>query len=67
MTRETVGTNELPPQSGADSGSETAAHVERRRRAVHVDYAEMRAEADAVFGERRLGDDDPWERAGSSA
>jgi len=34
---------------------------------AHVDYAEMRAEADAVFGERRLGDDDPWERAGSSA
>lgn len=39
--------------------------IERHRRLPQIDYAEMRAEADAFFGEDRLGDDDPWERAGA--
>lgn len=39
--------------------------VRRAQRMPHIDYAEMRAEADAIFGENRLGDDDPWDRAGS--
>jgi hypothetical protein len=37
--------------------------VERHRKMPPVDYAEMRREADEIFGENRLGDDDPWERA----
>ena len=42
----------------------TAELVERHRRLPRVDYAEMRADADAFFGEDRLGDSDPWDRAG---
>lgn len=37
--------------------------VERHKRLPRVDAAEMRREADEIFGEGRLGDDDnPWER-----
>lgn len=38
--------------------------VERHRKLPHLDYAEMRREADEFFGtEDRVGDDeDPWER-----
>lgn len=36
--------------------------VARARRLPRVDYAEMRREADEVFGEGRVGDDDPRER-----
>jgi prevent-host-death family protein len=35
--------------------------VERHKRLPRMDAAEMRREADAVFGEDRLGDEDPWE------
>ncbi|WP_327696736.1 type II toxin-antitoxin system Phd/YefM family antitoxin [Streptomyces sp. NBC_00459] len=36
--------------------------VARHRMLPHVDYAQMRAEADELFeGEERV-DDDPWER-----
>jgi len=36
--------------------------VERARKLPRLDYEKMRAEADAFFGEDRLGDDDPWDR-----
>jgi prevent-host-death family protein len=36
--------------------------VERHRRLPHVDYAEMRREADEFFGTEDRIDDDPWER-----
>lgn len=36
--------------------------VERARRLPRVDYAQMRREADELFGEDRIGDDDPYER-----
>lgn len=36
--------------------------VEKHRRLPRVDAVKMRAEADAAFGEDRVGDDDPWER-----
>jgi len=38
--------------------------VARHRRLPHVDLAEMRREADELFGEDRVGDDlsDPWTR-----
>lgn len=37
--------------------------VERHKRLPRVDAAALRREADELFGEDRLGDDDnPWER-----
>ena len=33
--------------------------VAKHRRLPHVDYAQMRREADELFGEERVGDDDP--------
>lgn len=36
--------------------------IERYRNLPEVDYAAMRAESDELFGEDRVGDDDPWER-----
>ncbi|WP_026928690.1 type II toxin-antitoxin system Phd/YefM family antitoxin [Glycomyces tenuis] len=36
--------------------------VERASKLPRLDYERMRAEADAFFGEDRLGDDDPWDR-----
>ena len=36
--------------------------VERHRRLPCVDDAELRREADEVFGEDRLADEDAWER-----
>jgi prevent-host-death family protein len=36
--------------------------VERARRLPKVDYAQMRREADELFGEDRIGDDDLDER-----
>jgi prevent-host-death family protein len=37
--------------------------VARHHRLPRVDYARMRAEADAFFGTQdRIGDEDPWER-----
>ncbi|MEU8631218.1 PhdYeFM domain-containing protein [Amycolatopsis sp. NPDC048633] len=36
--------------------------VERHQRLPEVDASTMRQEADAVFGEDRIDDDDPWER-----
>lgn len=36
--------------------------IERLRRLPRVDYAEMRREADELFGEERVGDYDSWER-----
>jgi antitoxin (DNA-binding transcriptional repressor) of toxin-antitoxin stability system len=36
--------------------------VERYRNMPPVDYQQMRREADELFGEERIGDDDPWER-----
>ncbi|MFC4859451.1 type II toxin-antitoxin system Phd/YefM family antitoxin [Actinophytocola glycyrrhizae] len=38
--------------------------VERHRRLPRVDYASMRQDADEILGEDRIGDGDPWERAG---
>jgi prevent-host-death family protein len=39
--------------------------VERHKKLPRVDYAQMRNDADQVFGtEGRIDDDDPWERAG---
>jgi prevent-host-death family protein len=38
--------------------------VERHRRLPRVDYAAMRRDADEFLGEDRVGDDDPWDRAG---
>jgi prevent-host-death family protein len=38
--------------------------VERHRRLPRVHYAAMRQDADEILGEDRVGDDDPWERAG---
>lgn len=38
--------------------------VERHKKLLSVDYAEMRREADEFFGtEDRVGQHDPWERA----
>ena len=37
--------------------------VERHRKLPRVDYARMRQEADELFGDDRIGDDDPWQRA----
>ncbi|MEU4510667.1 type II toxin-antitoxin system Phd/YefM family antitoxin [Nonomuraea wenchangensis] len=37
--------------------------VAKHRRLPHVDYAEMRREADEVFGDDRVYDD-PWDRRG---
>ncbi|MGW4482367.1 type II toxin-antitoxin system Phd/YefM family antitoxin [Amycolatopsis sp. NPDC004368] len=37
--------------------------VEKRKRMPRVDPDELRREADEFFGEDRVGDDDPWERA----
>jgi prevent-host-death family protein len=37
--------------------------IERLRKLPRVDYEEMRRESDEFFGEDRVGDDDPWERA----
>ncbi|THV41842.1 type II toxin-antitoxin system Phd/YefM family antitoxin [Glycomyces buryatensis] len=39
--------------------------LEACRKLPRVDYAEMRRDIDEFFGENRLGDDDPWERAGT--
>ncbi|NGO48253.1 type II toxin-antitoxin system Phd/YefM family antitoxin [Streptomyces ureilyticus] len=36
--------------------------VARHRKLPRVDYAQMRAEADEVFGSDELVEDDPWER-----
>jgi prevent-host-death family protein len=36
--------------------------VTRHRRLPRVDYAQMRAEADEVFGDEDRVDADPWER-----
>jgi prevent-host-death family protein len=36
--------------------------VAKHRRLPHVDYAQMRREADELFGEERIGDDDPEDR-----
>jgi prevent-host-death family protein len=37
--------------------------VARHRKLPPVDYAQMRQEADELFGaEDRIGDDDPWDR-----
>ncbi|XVS64867.1 PhdYeFM domain-containing protein [Actinosynnema sp. CA-299493] len=36
--------------------------VERHKRLPQVDFAQMRAEIDEVFGVDRI-DDDPWERS----
>ncbi|GAB2992643.1 hypothetical protein GCM10023080_068150 [Streptomyces pseudoechinosporeus] len=36
--------------------------VARHRTLPHVDYAQMRAEADEVFGSDELVEYDPWER-----
>lgn len=38
--------------------------IERHKKLPRVDYEEMRREADEIFGEERVGDDDdPWERS----
>jgi prevent-host-death family protein len=37
--------------------------VARHRRLPRIDSAQLRKEADEVFGADRVGDDDPWERA----
>lgn len=51
-----------PPAHGRRLTAEEL--VERRKRLPRVDYAEMRAEADELFGsEDRISDDDPWERS----
>lgn len=36
--------------------------VERHRKLPRVNYALMRQDADELFGEDRVGDDDPWTR-----
>jgi prevent-host-death family protein len=36
--------------------------VDRHKRLPRVDSAQLRQEADELFGPDRLGDDDPWER-----
>jgi antitoxin (DNA-binding transcriptional repressor) of toxin-antitoxin stability system len=41
--------------------------IERHKRLPSIDYAKMRAEADEFFGEDRVDDYDPWERARGSA
>lgn len=51
---------ELHPR--ADGRPRTAEElVERHKRLPRVDFAEMRADIDEVFGVDRI-DDDPWER-----
>ncbi|RZQ62955.1 type II toxin-antitoxin system Phd/YefM family antitoxin [Amycolatopsis suaedae] len=37
--------------------------VERHRRLPRADAAQLRREDDEVFGEDRIGDDNPWDRA----
>jgi hypothetical protein len=64
MTRETPGESRPPV---VDRQRVPEEHVKRPRRMPRIDYAEMRAEADAYFGEGRLGDDDPWERVESGS
>ncbi|MFG3341753.1 type II toxin-antitoxin system Phd/YefM family antitoxin [Glycomyces sp. NPDC048151] len=64
ITRNGVEVAEVRPRSRRHKLT-SAELIERHRRLPSIDYAEMRAEADEFFGEDRLGDDDPWERAGA--
>jgi len=63
VTRNGVPVAELRPLSRRRRlGAEEL--VERHRRLPRVDHAAMRRDADEFLGEDRVGDDDPWERAG---
>ncbi|WP_100445255.1 type II toxin-antitoxin system Phd/YefM family antitoxin [Glycomyces xiaoerkulensis] len=62
ITRNGIEVAEVRPRSRRRKVS-SAELMERHRRLPPVDYAEMRREADEFFGENRVGDDDPWERA----
>jgi prevent-host-death family protein len=61
VTRNGVAVAELRPLSRRRRLSAEEL-VERYRKLPRVDYALMRQEADALFGEDRVGDDDPWAR-----
>ena len=61
VTRNGVAVAELRPLSRRRRLSAEEL-VERHRKLPQVDYALMRQEADELFGEDRVGDDDPWTR-----
>jgi prevent-host-death family protein len=63
VTRNGVAVAELRPLSRRRRLSAEEL-VERHRRLPRVDYARMRQEAEALLGEDRVGDEDPWERIG---
>lgn len=62
VTRNGVAVAELRPLSRRRRLSAEEL-VERHRKLPQVDHALMRQEADELFGEDRVGDDDPWTRA----
>ncbi|HVW41552.1 MAG TPA: type II toxin-antitoxin system Phd/YefM family antitoxin [Amycolatopsis sp.] len=61
ITRNGVEVAELRPLSRQRRLS-TKELMEQARKLPRVDYEEMRREADELFGEDRIGDDDPWTR-----
>jgi prevent-host-death family protein len=61
ITRNGVEVAELRPVSRKRRLS-TKELMEQARKLPRVDYEEMRREADELFGEDRIGDDDPWTR-----
>ncbi|QRP46266.1 type II toxin-antitoxin system Phd/YefM family antitoxin [Amycolatopsis sp. FDAARGOS 1241] len=62
VTRNGVEIAELRPLSTHRSLT-TEELIARRRRLPRVDYAQLRRDIDEFFGEERLTDDNPWERA----
>jgi len=63
VTRNGVEVAELRPLPRRRRQVTTEELVARLRKLPRVDYEEMRRESDELFGEERVGDDDPWERA----
>jgi prevent-host-death family protein len=61
VTRNGVAVAELRPLSRRRRLSAEEL-VERHRKLPRVNYTLMRQEADELFGEDRVGDDDPWTR-----
>jgi prevent-host-death family protein len=63
VTRNGVAVAELRPLSRRRRLSAEEL-IERHRKLPRVDHARMRQEVDGLLGEDRVGDEDPWERAG---
>jgi antitoxin (DNA-binding transcriptional repressor) of toxin-antitoxin stability system len=61
VTRNGIAVVELRPLSRRRRLSATEL-IERHRKLPRVDHALMGQKADELFGEDRVGDDDPWAR-----